>query len=185
MFTQNNNNFNQQNPNAQKEKTNLPVGKIYGSNGIIETKCWKSQNNALYISLAVKQRVGEDPQGRITYENGLGKDTPSILLRADSARALYMYLTNTAPENYKLNDFSAPNFPDSKISFIGNDTGVRVIVTNPKGMRTMDMPTIPVADKNYHPLLENFLTQFKKAIDSAVLYKVADELSNNSEEAPF
>ena len=185
MFTQNNNNFNQQNPNAPKEKTNFPIGKIYGSNGIIETKCWKSQNNALYISLSIKQQIGKDPQGRTTYENGLAKEIPSILLRADSARALYMYLTNNSPENYKLNDFSAPNFPDSKISFIGNDAGVRVTITDQKGMRTMDMPSVPVADKNYHPLIENFLTQFKKAMDCAILYKVADELANNSEEAPF
>lgn len=186
MFTQNNSNYNQQNnQNGPKEKTNFPIGKIYGSNGIIETKCWKSQNNALYVSLSIKQQIGKDPQGRTTYENGLAKEIPSILLRADSAKGLYMYLKNNAPENYKLNDYSAQGFPDSKISFIGNEAGVRITINDPKGIRTMDMPSTPVGDKNYNPLIDNFLTQLKKAIDSAVLYKVAEELSNNSEEVPF
>lgn len=177
MFTQNNNNYGQNGngatTNAPKEKTNFPVGKIRGNGGRIETSCWKSKNNALYVSVTIRQEIGKNPDGRTSYEAGLAKDIPSVLFRADEARALYDYIMIEKPENLK---FEKSPWEGSKIAFEGSDAGVKVTITDAKGTRTMTLPSIPVGNRNMHPNLNNFMFQFKTSIDAAVLYNASEEI---------
>ena len=190
MFTQNNN-YNQNNQNQnnnggeQPQKSNFNIGKIYGSDGVIETKCWKSNIGVLYISMSIKQLIGKDPQGHTNYEAGLAKDRPSVLMRADYARSLYEKLDSTKPEEINVPEFApSDNNPNAKISVIGSNTGVKVIISDQKGKRELNVDATPICGEYVNGNWKNFMLQFKKAIDVSVLARVAEELTGG-EETPF
>jgi hypothetical protein len=185
-FTQNNNNFGQANNNngGEQTKSNFRIGKIYGTDGIVETSCWKSGNGVLYISMSIRQQIGKDPQGRTNFESGLAKERPSVLMRADNARAFYEYLAARKPETINVEFAPWADNPNSKISVIGSNNNVKVIITDQKGKRELNVESTPIGGEYVNGNWLNFLAQFKKAIDSSVLARVAEEL-NNGEETPF
>ena len=185
-FIQNNNNYNQANNGGEpQQKTNFPIGKVFGNDGTIEIRCWKSNNNAVYTNIIIRQQTGKDPQGHTLYEGGLIKDIPNVLFRVDSARALYEYLITKNPATVNLQDYSAPGYPDSKISFQGSETGVKITITNPKGTRSFTLGATPVGGENVNANWKNFISQFKRAIDAGIFVKTAPELGSSNEEEPF
>ena len=172
------------NNQAPAEKTNFPVGRVYGSDGLINFSLWKSKNNALYTSIQLKQSIGKDPNGRVMYENGLSKDIPSILLRVDQARCLYEMFKNTPPEQlnltHKQEDYG------TEITVVGSTAGVTITVTNKAGTRKVTIPSIAMGNVNVHGDWQNFITFMWKCIDKCLMNRASEEvLDKGSDETPF
>lgn len=191
-FTQNNGNFNNGGYNNQsgenKPKTNFNIGFIRGSDAVIDIKAWKSSSNTLYASLSIRQMIGKDPQGRITYETGLLKDRPGILIRPDAARALFEYLNNQEPSRINLVDYApSPDYKDQTISVVGSEQNVKVTIKDQKGTRTITLDATPVGTTYVNGNWKNFLTQLWFEIKTALLVRVSEELTNNNntEDTPF
>lgn len=186
-FQQSTFNPNQQanNNQAPAEKTNFPVGRVYGSDGLINFSLWKSKNNALYTSIQLKQQIGKDPNGRVTYESGMSKDIPSILLRVDQARCLYELFNNTPPEQinytYKQEDYG------TEMTVTGSTSGVVVSVTNKVGTRKVTIPSIAMGNVNVHGDWKNFITFMWKCIDKCLMNRASEEIldKGSDDSTPF
>lgn len=86
-FNSNNNNQynnngggnNQQQP-QQQQKKNFPVGKLYGSDGIMDISIWNA-GSAMFTLIGIKQSVGKDPaNGKDVYEQKPPKELPRLFL---------------------------------------------------------------------------------------------------------
>ena len=189
-FTQNNNfnnngGYNQSTEN--KPRNNFKIGFVRGSDGCIDVNAWKSSANTLYAAISIRQMIGKDPQGRTTYETGLSKDRPGILIRPDTARALYEYLLAQDPSRLNLVDFTpAQEYKDQTISFVGSESNVKITIKDSKGTRTLTIEATPIGGTYSHGAWRNFLTLFWKEIENAVFIRTSDEMNNNNtEETPF
>ena len=190
-FTQNNNFNNNGGYNNQstenKPKTNFTIGSVRGSDGVIDVKAWKSAANTLYAAISIRQMIGKDPQGRTTYETGLSKDRPGILIRPDTARALYEYLLSQDPSRLNLVDFApATEYKDQTISFVGSESNVKITIKDQRGTRTLTIDATPIGGTYSHGAWKNFLSLFWKEIENALFIRTSDEMNNtNTEETPF
>lgn len=183
MPFQNNYNPNQQNNAQPGEKKNFNVTKFYGTDGLLTVKMWKSDNNVFYTSLQIKQMIGKDPNGRATYENGLSKEIPSVLLRADSARALYDLCKASRPETLNI---TMPTGRDGELTITGANDGVTVSIKNTIGTRTTKIPPTPVMDQNVHSTWGNFLWVLGTCIRKSIFNRADDEIVEaSSDTTPF
>lgn len=183
MPFQNNYNPNQQNNAQPGEKKNFNVTKFRCADGLLTVRMWKSDNNVFYTSLQIKQMIGKDPNGRVTYEGGLSKEIPSVLLRADFARALYDLCTASRPETLNI---TMPTGHDGEITITGANDGVTVSIKNALGIRTTKFPATPVMDQNVHSMWNNFLMVLETCIRKSIFNRADDEIVEaSSDTTPF
>lgn len=184
-LTQSNFNPNQQsNGQAPQEKTNFKIGKqIRGTDGYVQFSLWKSKNNALYTSIQLRQAIGKDPNGRISYEAGLAKDIPSVLLRADRASGLYSLFKNTPPE--QLNYVDKQEDYNTEFSIKGSPAGVTLTVTNKLGTRTVTLPSIAMGNVNSYGDWENFLRLMNVCITKCIMNDASEDLPGEDGSTPF
>lgn len=191
-FTQNNGNYNNNGgynnqSTENKPKTNFNIGFVRGSDGCIDVKAWKSSANTLYAAISIRQMIGKDPQGRTTYETGLSKERPGVLIRPDIARSLYEYLLAQDPSRLNLVDFTpSQEYKDQTISFVGSESNVKITIKDQKGSRNLTIDATPIGGTYSHGAWKNFLTLFWKEIENAVFIRTSDEMNNGgSEDTPF
>lgn len=194
MLTNNNGNGNYNNGgyntnnNQQgetREKTSFKISKQRGMDGEIEIGLWKSKAGYLYITMLIRQQIGVDPNGRSSFEADLAKNIPSAMLSADKARAIFDLYRNDSmigvDETIKTNDKD----PNSSLRIIGSDKDVKVIITDPKGSRTLTFQATPCGSKNVHATWHNVLDLIAFGVRKALFVRTSDELLGNGEELPF
>lgn len=183
---QNNYNSNQQNNAQPGEKKNFNVTKFYCADGLLTVRMWKSDNNVLYTSLQIKQMIGKDPNGRTTFEGGLAKEIPSVLLRADAARTLYDLCKASRPEALNIKMPTGRDGREGEITITGANDGVTVTIKNSIGTRSTKFPATPVMDQNVHSMWNNFLLALDVCIRKSIFNRADDEiLEASSDSIPF
>lgn len=194
-FNNNARNYNQYDNNGgEKEKTNFKIAQLWLNDGRIEVSAWKSSNSAMYTSILLRQMIGKDPQGKSTFEAGMAKDMPSILLRCDHAQSLYEYCMNTKPEKLSLIDWDPwKEVPGAKsngttISIIGSPGKITLTIKTPqKGERSVSINGSPMGDTYVYGHWNNFLKALNAGINLGVFSKMSDEIAPMAQQegAPF
>lgn len=168
----------QQNPNGEPaEKRNFPVGRVYGKDGLVVVSMWKSTTGAMYASLMIKQQIGKDPKGVTMYEQGMNKDIPNVLMRADYLRILIEECEGKSPAEINFSRPTRDNDDSSTLALVGSAGGVQVTVTNKVGTRTANLASVAVGDHNVYPDWKNLLDLLKGCLHAAVFCRTADELN--------
>lgn len=177
----------QQNGGQPTERKNFPVAKIYGSDGYMEVSMWKSNNNVMYTVIMPRQKIGQDPNGRTSYEAGLSKDIPNIMMRVDALRAIMLECGGKDPSTINFGPFvpSPQQAPDAKITITGAPSGVTITVENKVGTRKVTLNSTPVGDHNVHANWTNFYSALEVCVKKALLNRAADEITNVDGETPF
>ena len=185
MFTNNNQQNNQQQQGEVRERTSFKIAKRRGMDGEIEIGLWKSKTGYLYITALIRQQIGKDPNGKASFEAGMPKDIPSVMLTADLARAIYEFFRNNpmvgVDETIRTNDKD----PNQTLRIVGSDMDVKVTITDQKGSRTITFHATPCGSKNFHATWYNVLELIAFGIKKALFVRTSDELMNNEGDVPF
>lgn len=184
MFTNNNQSNNQQQGEV-REKTSFKISKQRGMDGEIEIGLWKSKTGYFHITALIRQQIGKDPNGKVSFEAGMAKDIPSVMLTADKARGIYELFRHNpmigVDETIKTNDRD----PNQTLRIIGSDMDVKVIITDQKGSRTITFQATPCGSKNVHATWYNVLDLIAFGIKKALFVRTSDELMTNEGDVPF
>ena len=181
MAFNNMNGFNNQNNNngEPKQKKNFKVDRLRSVDGELNLGIWDSDMGGTLTSISIKAAVGKDPTtGRAVYEQKSPNELPSVLLGRDFVRALIMAMKDTTPENANIT--IQPGEGKAKLTLKSTSNGYSITLDHPKnGSRTMNMQSIPIGGKNYHPtwarLLEGLII-----CDKATSYGKLDKDRFNS-----
>lgn len=194
----NGNNNNGNSNNGDKKKSNFKVGRIYGSDGILEVGVWNSDRGGTYAQMSIKAAIGKDPStGMNAYEQKMSGELPTISMNAELLRALIEYLKTTPIEQYSC-DLDTTR--GAKINITGSANDVKITITNQKtGTRTVTLEATPVSNSkrinaNMLNLIDYLQICYKHAkfvkLDNDEFGKViasegSGDTSADGEEAPF
>jgi hypothetical protein len=151
-FNSNNNN-NQYNNNGggnnqqpQQQKKNFPVGKLYGTDGIMDISIWNA-GSAMFTLIGIKQSVGKDPaNGKDVYEQKPPKELPR----------LFLYPPDVAVIIDVLDEIKDPGAASVRIEFknknvltiVGDGSSVKFTLNDNKiGERSITFKGTKVGDK--------------------------------------
>lgn len=200
MAFNNNNNFNNSGYNnnnnqgdVEKKKTNFRIGRIYGSDGILDVVTWISDTGVRGI-FSIKSAVGKDPStGNNVYEQKKPNELPRFFMTASQMNALIECI-ETAPDLGAIN-IVFPKPSGDKLTIVGQGSQIKITIEHSKtGSRTITLESVSLNNKNIHAdfkiLLDYLKIIYKKAIynklDPEEFGMVAQsESSSDNEDVPF
>lgn len=175
MPFQNSNGFNNQNNNAsgEKKKTNFPVGRLWGSDAIMNISIWNS-DSAVYTIFSIKQAVGKDPStGANVFEQKMPNELPRVFMNSDYLRALLTALKKADANN--VNIAISPKH-GTKMSIVGNNGQVKITVeTEKQGSRTITFDPISCGSSNVNAAWFNMMELLDVAMKKALYAKLDPE----------
>lgn len=179
--------YNNNNNGGEKKKTNFRVGRIYGSDGILEVSVWNSDKGGIYGIMSIKTAVGKDPaSGMNVYEQKMSGELPSIFMNVELLRVLMEYLKMTPVERLS-GELDTGRGATMSIQGSGNE--VKITINNQKtGTRTITLKALTIGDKNINASMLNLIDYITICWKHAKLAKIDAEefskaLSDGNEEA--
>ena len=175
MAFANNNSFNNSNQNGEKKKTNFKIGKLWGSDGILDVSVWVSDTGVKTI-LAIKAAVGKDPStGANVFEQKMPNELPRFFMNMDFTRALVSAIDAT-PDLGSLNVSLVKVGGSDKLTIVGQGNSIKMTIDTQKlGSRTITFDSIACGNKNVHATFETFVEYLKIAYRKALLNKLDPE----------
>lgn len=156
-----NNNYNNNNGSEEKKKVNFKIGKIYGSDGLLEITTWNSNSGTKAI-LVIRQSVGKDPSsGNMVLEQKMVSDLPRFFMDFNRMRALLDTVGDKSVNeimNFKMTG------GQTSLSIQGMDNIIKLTIssTNEKlGSRTVTFESISTGMSNVPAAWENFIEFIK------------------------
>lgn len=189
----NNNNFNNSgNQGGEKKKTNFKVGKIYGTDGIMDVVTWVADTGVRCV-LSIKSAVGKDPStGNNVYEQKMPNELPRFFMTASHMNALINCIEQSGdPSNINI---VLPKANGDKLTISGQGSQIKITIDHSKtGSRTITLEAVSLNNKNIHAdfniLVEYLKIVYKKAIynklDPEEFGMVTAAESESTEETPF
>lgn len=192
MSLQISNQYNNNNQNGEKKKSNFRVGKIYGADGTIDIGVWNSDKGGCYAIMSIKAAVGKDPStGGNVYEQKMSGELPSICMNLSKIRVFLEAVKDQDPGT--LNTVIDTE-RGAKLTIVGSGSSVKLTIDNQKtGTRTVTLNASPAGYTNIHADFKNLVDMidicFKKAIRSKLdpdefSMAFADDPSNGGD-TPF
>jgi hypothetical protein len=186
-------NFNGGNSNqtGDKKKTNFPVGRLFGSDAVMNISVWNS-DSAVYTILSIKQAVGKDPStGANVYEQKAPNELPRVFLNPENLRAFIERAKDIDQNNI---NFTLPLKNGSKATVVGSATGqIKITLeTEKQGSRTVTFEAIPVGSTSINASWKNMIALLDVAMKKALYAKLDPEefatalgASSSEEELPI
>lgn len=186
-------NFNGGNSNqtGDKKKTNFPVGRLFGSDAVMNISVWNS-DSAVYTILSIKQAVGKDPStGANVYEQKAPNELPRVFLNPENLRAFIERAKEIDQNNI---NFTLPLKNGSKATVVGSATGqIKITLeTEKQGSRTVTFDAIPVGSTSINASWKNMNSLLDVAMKKALFAKLDPEefatalgTSSSEEELPI
>lgn len=190
------NNFNQNNQQQQQDKprTNFKLGRIYGTNAILEVGTWNAPSGTRAV-LTIKQSIGTDPSTNMPiYENKPPKELPHYYMNADNICLLLEACKHVkSPTELGMVKLGSDQ-KGLKIDTSNNQ--INITITNDKGPRTITLESHSIGNQQIYSGWIIFVKYLETAFFKA-LYGKLDEnefgtalaaVNNNdssSEEDPF
>jgi hypothetical protein len=186
-------NFNGGNSNqtGDKKKTNFPVGRLFGSDAVMNISVWNS-DSAVYTILSIKQAVGKDPStGANVYEQKAPNELPRVFLNPENLRAFIERAKDIDQNNI---NFTLPLKNGSKATVVGSATGqIKITLeTEKQGSRTVTFEAIPVGSTSINASWKNMIALLDVAMKKALYAKLDPEefatalgSSSSEEELPI
>lgn len=181
-------------PNGEKKRTNFRVGRLYGSDGILDISIWNS-DSAVYTIFQIKQAIGKDPStGANAYEQKAPNELPRIFMNLEFIRAFDEFVKIVeASSNDQFRGTFTPR-AGSKLTIEGSKSGSFKIVleTDKLGTRTITFNAIPVGDTNVNSAWKNIGDLIGICVKKALYAKLDPEefataigAVNDGDEAPI
>lgn len=168
------NNFNQNNGMMQqqqdKPRTNFKLGRIYGSNAILEIGTWNAPSGTRAV-LTIKQSIGQDPStGMPIYENKPPKELPHYYMNADNMCSLLEACKNCkVPSDLGIAKFGS----DAKgMTIDTSNNQVVITITNDKGPRSITLESHTVGNHQVYSGWKIFNEYIKVAFHKALFGKL-------------
>lgn len=186
-----NSNNNQQSTGGDKKKSNFRIGKIYGSDGLMDVSVWNSDKGGCYCIMSIKTAIGKDPStGALVYQQKMSGELPSLIMNVEALRALLEGLKMSKPETC---DIKLDTKRGSKISIAGSPSSVIITIENKNGQAKITVEPISVGITNVHANYFNIIDMLDIAYKKAIRNKLdPDEFAMAvggdealSDEAPF
>jgi hypothetical protein len=186
-------NFNGGNSNqtGDKKKTNFPVGRLFGSDAVMNISVWNS-DSAVYTILSIKQAVGKDPStGANVYEQKAPNELPRVFMNPENLRAFIERAKDIDQNNI---NFTLPLKNGSKATVVGSATGqIKITLeTEKQGSRTVTFEAIPVGSTSINASWKNMIALLDVAMKKALYAKLDPEefatalgASSSEEELPI
>lgn len=173
---------------GDKQKTNFKIGKIYGTDGILDITTWNAPTGVRII-LSIKQAVGKDPStGMNVYEQKKPNELPRFFMNIDAARAFLEITKKSAIDtlNFSLGF-------GSKLNVSAQGSTVKLTITSEKtGTRTITLDGINCGNTTINAAFLNLISfieiGFKKALTQKLdpdEFGMVVDSESNSEDAPF
>lgn len=189
MPFQQSNNFQNNNGNmGEKKRTNFPVGKVYGSDAILNLTVWVS-DSAVYTIFQIKQAIGKDPStGANAFEQKAPNELPRVFLNPEYLCALIEAAKSNLPE------ITIAPKAGSRLHITGLNTNqIKITIETDKlGSRTITFDSIPVGSTNIAASWTNLQKLLAVAYKKALYAKLNPEefatalgMENNAEELPI
>jgi len=172
MPFQNSNGFNNQNASqGEKKKTNFPVGRLFGTDAVMNLSVWNS-DSAVYTIFSIKQSVGKDPTtGGNVYEQKMPNELPRVFMNPEILTAF-----TTGCESLDITQSVTIQIPQkngSKITIATNDSQVKITLeTQKQGTRTVTFEPIPFGSTKINSQWKNMLYLLNIAMKKALLAKL-------------
>lgn len=174
MPFQNSNGFNNQNNSqgGEKKKTNFPVGRLFGSDGVMNVSIWNS-DSAVYTIFSIKQAVGKDPStGANVYEQKMPNELPRVFLNPEFLRA---FLESAKKVDMNAGGFSVSPKRGTKVTVATSNSQVKITLESEKGARTISLEPIPVGTTNVNGAWRNLVELLEVAMKKALYAKLDPE----------
>lgn len=193
-FQQNSNvngfgNNNTNNQGGEKKKSNFRVGRIYGTDGIIDVSIWNSDKGGVYTILSIKSAVGKDPStGANVYEQKMSGELPSIFMNLELIRA---FLDGVKGLDVATLNFTIDTKRGSKLTMQGSADAVKITIENQKtGTRTITLDAVPIGNVNVHANVLNLISMIEICFKKALSNKLDPEeftmaVNTDDTEVPF
>lgn len=188
------NNGNNNNGGEPKKKQNFRVGKLYGSDGILDVSVWNSDKGGVYCILNIKQAVGKDPStGMNVYEQKMPNELPSVFMNVEAVRTVLEYLKMT-PVDQLNGKYDAGQ---SSIEFNSQGADIKITLTGKAGTRSITLKANTIGSKNINASMLNLIDFLEIAFKYTKLAKLDTEAFGNvlateggsgegsNDEAPF
>ena len=195
MAFNNNNNFNNSgNQGGEKKKTNFKIGKIWGSDGVLDITIWLSDTGARTI-LSIKSAVGKDPSsGNNVFEQKMPNELPRFFMAANVMNA-FIESVATTPDLGAIN-FCIDKGNNNKLTVQGQGNSIKITIDSAKqGSRTVTLDGIIVNGKCNHAdfkiLVDYIKICYKKALtakldpDEFGMVVAGDNSSEDDGNVPF
>jgi len=173
-YGNNNGGYNNNNNGGEKKKTNFKVGRIYGSDGILEVSVWNSDKGGVYGIMSIKAAIGKDPStGMNAYEQKMSGELPSIFMNVEILRALVEYLKSNSVEQLSADIDTGRG---ATMSIHGSPTDVKITINNQKtGTRTITIKAMTIGNKNINASMLNLIDYLTICCKHAKLAKIDGE----------
>jgi hypothetical protein len=188
MAFNNNNNFNSGNQGGEKKKTNFRIGKIWGSDGVLDVSIWLSDTGARAI-LSIKSAVGKDPSsGNNVFEQKMPNELPRFFLAANAMNALIGAVAAT-PDLGNAN-IVIDKGNNNKLTVMGQGNQIKLTIDSAKqGSRTITLDALNIGGKLVHAdfniLIDYLKICYKKALTAKLdpeEFGMAVAAENNGED---
>lgn len=188
MAFNNNNNFNSGNQGGEKKKTNFRIGKIWGSDGVLDVSIWLSDTGARAI-LSIKSAVGKDPSsGNNVFEQKMPNELPRFFLAANAMNALIGAVAAT-PDLGNAN-IVIDKGNNNKLTVMGQGNQIKLTIDSAKqGTRTITLDALNIGGKLVHAdfniLIDYLKICYKKALTAKLdpeEFGMAVAAENNGED---
>lgn len=174
MAFQTNNNFNGNNQNGEKKKTNFRIGKIWGSDGQLDVSVWVADTGARTI-LSIKSAVGKDPStGNNVYEQKMPAELPRFFMNLDLSRA-FIEAVEAVQDLGSIN-FVIDKGQNNKLTVQGQGGSIKMTIDSPKqGSRTITFEALQVGSMTIHSSFKNLVEYIKIGYRKALTNKLDPE----------
>lgn len=170
------NNNNSNNGGEPKKKSNFRVGKLYGSDGILDVSVWNSDKGGVYCILNIKQAVGKDPStGMNVYEQKMPNELPSVFMNVEAVRTVLEYLKMT-PVDQLNGKYDAGQ---SSIEFTSSGADVKITLNGKAGTRTITLKANTIGNKNINSSMLNLIDFLEIGFKYTKLAKLDTEAFGN------
>ena len=166
-FTNNNNFNNSGNQGGEKKKTNFKIGKIWGSDGVMDISFWCADTGVRTI-LSIKSAVGKDPStGNNVFEQKMPNELPRFFMAANILNA-FIDIVDSASDLGSLN-FTIDKGNNNKLTVMGQGNQIKITIDSQKqGSRSITLDAIIANGKPSHAdfriLVDYLRIAYKKAM---------------------
>lgn len=187
------NNGGNNNGGEPKKKSNFRVGKLYGSDGILDVSVWNSDKGGVYCIMNIKQAVGKDPStGMNVYEQKMPNELPSVFMNVEAVRTVLEYLKMT-PVDQLNGKYDAGK---SSVEFTSSGADVKITLNANAGTRSITLKASTIGNKSINSSMLNLIDFLEIAFKYTKLAKLDTEAFGNvlategsgeasNDEAPF
>lgn len=165
---------NNQNGGEDKKKTNFAVGRLWGSDGVIDVSIWNSDKGVKTI-VSGKSSVGKDPStGANVFEQKKPNELPRFFMNVNQVRALLDATDGVDPANLNI---VLDKGQAGKFTIVGSPTEIKMTVDSAKagiGARTITFPAINLGGRNIHSDFNIFI-EYLRVCYKKGLYTKLDE----------